>query len=57
MATPEDVAETLGLSRNVVYALLRAEALPACHVGRRYWVSWATLDRITDGELQLSMTA
>jgi hypothetical protein len=57
MASPEDAARALGFSRNVIYALLKAEALPASHVGKRYWIAWATIDRIMSGELRLSMAA
>jgi hypothetical protein len=57
MASPEDAARALGFSRNVIYALLRTEVLPASHVGKRYWIAWTTIDRITNGELRLSMAA
>jgi excisionase family DNA binding protein len=57
MASPEDAARALGFSRNVVYALLRAEVLPASRVGKRFWIAWPTIDRITSGELRLTMAA
>jgi excisionase family DNA binding protein len=57
MATPEDVAQALGIGRNVIYSLLKAEALPASRIGKRYWISWSTVDRIIDGELRLSTVA
>jgi excisionase family DNA binding protein len=57
MASPEDAAHALGFSRNVVYALLRAKKLPANRVGKRYWIAWPTINRITNGELRLSMPA
>jgi excisionase family DNA binding protein len=57
MASPEDAAKALGFSRNVVYALLQPGVLPANHIGRRYWIAWATIDRIVDGELRLKMAA
>jgi hypothetical protein len=57
LATPEDAVATLGLSRNVVYELLRRRVLPANQIGARYWIAWKTLDKIVDGELRLRMAA
>jgi excisionase family DNA binding protein len=57
LASPEDAAAALGFSRSVVYALLRAQALPASRIGKRFWISRKTIRRIIDGELRLSMTA
>jgi excisionase family DNA binding protein len=57
MASPEAAARALGFSRNVIYALLKAEVLPASRVGKRYWIAWQTINRITNGELRLSMPA
>jgi hypothetical protein len=57
LATPEDAIKALGLSRNVVYALLQARALPASRIGNRYWIAWRTIDRIIEGELRLRMAA
>jgi excisionase family DNA binding protein len=57
MASPEDAAKALGFSRNVIYGLLKAGVLPANCIGRRYWISWRTLDQITAGDLRLKMVA
>jgi excisionase family DNA binding protein len=55
LASPEDAAKALGFSRNIVYELLRRRVLPASHIGNRYWIAWATIDRIVAGDLRLKM--
>jgi excisionase family DNA binding protein len=57
LASPEDAAKVLGISRNLIYLLLNAEVLPANRIGRRFWISWTTLDQVRNGELRLKMAA
>jgi excisionase family DNA binding protein len=57
MASPEAAAKALGLSRNIIYALLQSGIMPAHRIGRHYWVSWATIDQIINGELRLKLAA
>ena len=48
--TPEEVAEVLNVSRNLVYRQLRTGAIPHLKLGDKYLVSRATLEKLISGE-------
>jgi excisionase family DNA binding protein len=51
MAVPEELAAVLGAGLNQTYWMLNAGHIPALKIGRRWFVSRKTLDRIVSGEL------
>jgi len=50
--TPEEVAEELNVSRNLVYRQLRAGVIPHLKLGDKYLISRATLEKLASGESQ-----
>ena len=49
--TPEDLAQELNVSRNLVYRQLRAGTIPHLKLGDKYLISRATLEKLLSGEL------
>lgn len=48
--TAEEVAKTLGISKDLVYAGWRSGELPAQRIGHRWIMTRAMLQRFIDGE-------
>jgi excisionase family DNA binding protein len=56
MATVEDVADELGIGRNLAYALAKAGRIPGImQLGRRYLIPRTILAKITNGEVTITV--
>ena len=52
--TPEEVAEELNVSRNLIYRQLRAGVIPHLKLGDLYLISRATIDKLLSGESRMT---
>jgi len=52
--TPEELAEELNVSRNLVYRQLRAGVIPHLKLGDLYLISRATLEKLLSGESRVT---
>jgi excisionase family DNA binding protein len=55
MATVDDLGDELGCGKGVAYELVHTGAVPASRLGRRYLISWQTIERIKSGAMTITM--
>jgi excisionase family DNA binding protein len=55
MATPTDLCAEIGVSKSVAYQLVESGAVPSARAGRRWLISWETIEKVKRGQITFQM--